>query len=118
MCIDFLARDARAYLKNNFEVYTSILTIVLFIEIISIGTIDSNIVHPREVFRPALEYNAAAVVLAHKEIIPLGCDCGASDIQITNQIIEAGKIMVFVLDHLSSQKRDSRVCQLTTSIPR
>jgi DNA repair protein RadC len=73
---------------------------VIHQEIISIGTINSNIVHPREVFRPALEYNAAAVVLAHNH--PSGVvTASASDIQITNQIIEAGKIIgIHVLDHV------------------
>ena len=33
-------------------------------EVISIGTVNSNMIHPREVFRPAIECNAAAVVLA------------------------------------------------------
>jgi DNA repair protein RadC len=32
---------------------------------LSIGTINSNIIHPREVFKAALEYNAAAVILVH-----------------------------------------------------
>jgi DNA repair protein RadC len=34
-------------------------------EVISIGTLTTNVVHPREVFRPAIEYSAAAIVLAH-----------------------------------------------------
>jgi DNA repair protein RadC len=57
-------------------------------------------VHPREVFRPALEYNAAAVVLAHNH--PSGVvTASTSDTQITNQIIEAGKIIgIHVLDHV------------------
>jgi DNA repair protein RadC len=38
---------------------------VIHDEIISIGTVDTNIIHPREVFRPALEYAAAAVILVH-----------------------------------------------------
>lgn len=69
-------------------------------EIISIGTINSNIVHPREVFRPALEYNAAAVVLAHNH--PSGIAVASvSDSQITKQIIEAGKIIgIHLLDHV------------------
>ena len=73
---------------------------VIHQEIISIGTINSNIVHPREVFRPALEYNAAAVVLAHNH--PSGISTpSVSDTQITKQIIEAGKIIgVHLLDHI------------------
>lgn len=73
---------------------------VIHQEIISIGTINSNIVHPREVFRPALEYNAAAVVLAHNH--PSGVVTPSlSDSQITKQIIEAGKIIgINLLDHV------------------
>lgn len=69
-------------------------------EVISIGTINTNIIHPREVFRPALEYNAAAVVIAHNHpsnnVTP-----SAQDIEITKQIIQAGKILgINVLDHV------------------
>ncbi len=32
-------------------------------EVISIGTVNSNLVHPREVFRPAIEYSAAAIII-------------------------------------------------------
>ena len=69
-------------------------------EVISIGTIDANIIHPREVFRPALEYGAVAVILAHNH--PSGSPKPSeADIHITRQIIEAGKIMgIKVLDHV------------------
>ncbi len=69
-------------------------------EVISIGTINTNIVHPREVFRPAIEYSAAAVVLAHNH--PSGSVTpSAQDIEITEQLIKAGKILgINVLDHV------------------
>ncbi|MDB5204861.1 MAG: repair protein RadC [Candidatus Taylorbacteria bacterium] len=69
-------------------------------EVISIGTIDANIIHPREVFRPALEYSAVAVILAHNH--PTGNPkASEADIAVTAQIIEAGKIMgIKVLDHV------------------
>lgn len=69
-------------------------------ETISIGTINANIVHPREVFRPALEYGAAAVVLAHNH--PSGISTpSTADIEITKQIIEAGKVLgIHLLDHV------------------
>lgn len=73
---------------------------VIHQEVISMGTINSNIVHAREVFRPALEYNAAAVVLAHNH--PSGIATpSTADVQITKQIIEAGKIIgIHLLDHV------------------
>lgn len=69
-------------------------------EVISIGTINTNIIHPREVFRPGLEANAAAVILAHNH--PSGeATASAEDVKITEQLIQAGKILgVRVLDHV------------------
>lgn len=69
-------------------------------EVISIGTINTNIVHPREVFRPAIEYSAAAVVLAHNH--PSGNPSPSTeDVEITEQLIRAGKIIgINVLDHV------------------
>lgn len=73
---------------------------VIHDEVVSIGTIDANIIHPREVFRPALEYGAVAVILAHNH--PSGNPKPSeADIQITKQIVEAGNIMgIKVLDHV------------------
>jgi DNA repair protein RadC len=69
-------------------------------EVISIGTINSNIIHPREVFRPAIECNAAAVVLAHNH--PSGeSKPSTEDIEITHQLVEAGKMLgITILDHV------------------
>ena len=69
-------------------------------EVISIGTVNSNIVHPREVFRSGIESNAVAVVIAHNhpsgEAVPSN-----EDIEITKQLIQAGKILgIRVLDHV------------------
>jgi len=73
---------------------------VIHQEVVSIGTINSNIVHAREVFRPALEYGAAAVVLAHNH--PSGVSTpSVADIQITKRLVEAGKIIgIDLLDHV------------------
>jgi DNA repair protein RadC len=69
-------------------------------EVISIGTLDSSIVQPREVFRPALEYSAAAIIIAHNH--PSGVlKATRADVEITNKLIEAGNILgIEVLDHL------------------
>src|ERR1700722_3505608 len=69
-------------------------------ELISIGTLTSNIVHPREVFRPALEYFAAALILEHNH--PSGVSKPSdADLVITHQIIEAGKVLgISLLDHV------------------
>ncbi len=69
-------------------------------EVISIGTINASLIHPREVFRPAIEYGAVAVVLAHNH--PSGTPTPSEqDIDITKQLIQAGKIVgINVLDHV------------------
>jgi DNA repair protein RadC len=69
-------------------------------EVVSIGTLTSNIIHPREVFRPALEYSASAVILAHNHPSGIAKPSDA-DIMITRQIVEAGKILgISLLDHV------------------
>lgn len=69
-------------------------------EVISIGSMTTNIIHPREVFRPAIEYSASAVILAHNH--PSGIvKPSEADIAITRQIVEAGRILgINLLDHV------------------
>lgn len=67
---------------------------------VSIGSLDTSIVHPREVFREAVSASAASVVFAHNH--PSG-DPQASedDIVLTKRLAEAGEIMgIDVLDHI------------------
>lgn len=69
-------------------------------EVISMGTIDANLVHPREVFRPALEYAAAAVILVHNH--PSGeTAASAADLLVTDQVIAAGRVLgIELIDHI------------------
>jgi DNA repair protein RadC len=65
-----------------------------------IGTLNANLVHPREIFAMALEKNAASVILVHNH--PSGdAEPSRDDLDITKRIQEAGKIMgIDVLDHM------------------
>lgn len=65
-----------------------------------IGTLNANLVHPREIFAGALEHNAASVILVHNH--PSGDpEPSEDDLEITKRITEAGKIMgIDVLDHV------------------
>jgi DNA repair protein RadC len=69
-------------------------------EVISIGTIDANIVHPREVFRPALAHSAAAVILVHNH--PSGsAEASDADRSITQQLSDAGILLgIDLIDHV------------------
>jgi len=67
---------------------------------VSKGTLDANLVHPREVFGEAIRSNAASIILIHNH--PSGDpEPSQDDLEITKRIIEAGKIMgIDVLDHI------------------
>lgn len=69
-------------------------------ETISIGTVDANLVHPREVFKPALEYSAAAVILVHNH--PSGSvEPSETDCAVTRQLIDAGRLLgIDLIDHV------------------
>ncbi len=101
---DYL-KDMHALPKEQLRgIYLDTHNRVIHDEVISIGTLNSNIVHPREVFRPALEYGAAAIVLAHNH--PSGIETpSGSDVEITQQLIKAGKIIgIRILDHIIISK--------------
>jgi len=67
---------------------------------ISVGSLDSSIVHPREVFKEAVSASAAAVIFAHNH--PSGePEASEDDVKLTKRLTEAGEIMgVDVLDHI------------------
>ena len=67
---------------------------------ISVGTLNTNLVHPREIFSEALRQNAASIILIHNH--PSGDpEPSENDIEVTKRIVEAGKTMgIDVLDHI------------------
>jgi DNA repair protein RadC len=73
-------------------------------EIISVGTLNANLVHPREVFESAIKYSAAQIIVAHNH--PSGdSEPSEDDIIITKRLIEAGNILgMELLDHIVVSK--------------
>jgi DNA repair protein RadC len=69
-------------------------------EIISTGTLDTLLVHPREVFKSAIVTNAAAIVLVHNH--PSGDPSPSeADIRTTRELIRSGQLLkIEVLDHV------------------
>ena len=67
---------------------------------ITVGTLDASLVHPREVFRPAIKDAAASVILVHNH--PSGDPTPSrEDIRVTNRLEEAGELLgIQVLDHI------------------
>lgn len=73
---------------------------VLGIEEISIGSLNSSLVHPREVFRPAVKKACASVILIHNH--PSGDPTPSrEDVNVTKRLSDAGRLMgIEVLDHV------------------
>src|SRR5471032_1377166 len=73
---------------------------VIRIKILSVGSLDATVVHPREVFREAALASAAAIVLFHNH--PSGDPApSADDLALTSRMVSAGHIMgIDVVDHL------------------
>ena len=69
-------------------------------EIISLGTLNCSLVHPREVFQPAIEYSAASVILAHNH--PSGSlSPSLEDIKVSTNLLKAGHILgIDMIDHI------------------
>jgi len=67
---------------------------------ISIGSLDTSIVHPREVFKEAISASAASVIFAHNH--PSGDpEASEDDIELTKRLAKAGEIVgIEVLDHI------------------
>lgn len=67
---------------------------------VSVGNLDSSIVHPREVFKDAISAYAASVIFVHNH--PSGdLEPSSEDIQLTRRLVEAGELLgIPVLDHI------------------
>lgn len=79
---------------------------IKYIELVSLGLLDANLVHPREVFRLAISKGIAQLIIGHNH--PSG-DCRPSedDLTTTKRLVEAGKILdIKVIDHIIIGKRN------------
>ncbi|MBX4209325.1 DNA repair protein RadC [Candidatus Parcubacteria bacterium] len=102
------AKDVSAYVRDMHDlpkeclrgIYLNNHHKIVHDEVLSMGTLDANLIHPREVFKPAVEYGASAVILVHNH--PSGVVTpSSSDIEITKQLVDAGKIMgISLVDHV------------------
>jgi DNA repair protein RadC len=81
-----LSLDAKSYVTKQRRIFE--------------GSLDVSIVHPREIFKFALEESAAAIIIIHNH--PSGDPTPSKDdVKITKQLVEAGKVLdIPVLDHI------------------
>lgn len=82
--------------------------------VVSVGSLNASIVHPREVFRPAIKHGAASIVLLHNhpsgDITP-----SPDDIALTKRLKEVGSVLgIEVLDHLIIGADGTTYCSLKT----
>ena len=101
--------DAAAYLMTDMTSLTQEHFVVLFLNVkneilhkqtIFIGSLNSSIVHPRDIFREAVKRSAASIICAHNH--PSGNPSPSpEDIDVTKRLLEAGALMgIELLDHV------------------
>lgn len=73
---------------------------IINIDIISIGTLNSSLIHPRETFEVAIKNHAAAIIICHNH--PSGeLKPSKDDLVVTDNLVNAGKLLgIEVADHL------------------
>ncbi len=94
-------RDVREQKKEHFVVFfLDTRNQEIRREIVSIGTLNYNLVHPREVFEPAVKNLAASVIVAHNH--PSGClEPSDEDLSLTKRLAQAGRLLgIELLDHV------------------
>ncbi|MFA5644300.1 MAG: DNA repair protein RadC [Patescibacteria group bacterium] len=98
-------KDMAKLNKENFRgLYLNSRYKLIHSETISIGTLDASIIHPREVFRPAIEHGASAIIVAHNH--PSGVlKATTEDLMVTEKLKSAGDLLgIELLDHLIISK--------------
>jgi DNA repair protein RadC len=89
------------YAKEHFLVLSfDVRNKLLGVDVVSVGTLTASLVHPRETFDAAIRRHASHIIVAHNH--PSNdTEPSASDIKLTKQLVEAGKILdIHVLDHI------------------
>jgi DNA repair protein RadC len=103
---DFLREQNRAYIVENFQVaFLNTRRRLIAVQNIAQGTLDTILVHAREVFAPAISKRASAIILVHNH--PSGDPTPSeADIKVTRDLIRAGQLLhIEVLDHVILGRR-------------
>lgn len=101
LVIDYLQEKLKREKKEHFVVlYLDTRDQLVHKETISIGTRNANLVHPREVFKPAIDHLAVSIIIAHNHPSS-DPEPSQDDIEVTKRLQEAGEIMgIDILDHV------------------
>lgn len=99
--VEIVMEDMR-YLKKEClrVILLNVKNMVLSIKDVSIGSINTSIVHPREIFVEAIKCSSASIIMCHNH--PSGDPTPSDeDINVTKRVFEAGKIIgIDLLDHI------------------
>jgi DNA repair protein RadC len=98
---DYLAGEMRPLKREQFRgLYLNVRGKLERDEVISLGTLTAALVHPREVYGPAIEHGCHSVLLAHNH--PSGDpNPSMEDVHLTRELAEAGKLLgIQLLDHI------------------
>jgi len=97
----YLKEEMRYYKKEHFRIILlNTKNQLISVEDISVGSLSTTIVHPREIFHYPVKKSAAAIILAHNH--PSGDPTPSrEDLEITERLVEAGELLgITVLDHV------------------
>jgi DNA repair protein RadC len=98
-------QDIKDACKEIFVVFClDTKNVVISRDVVTIGILDSSLVHPREIFRRAILTNSKSIILAHNH--PSGDTTpSVEDIRVTKTLVEAGNLLnIKVLDHVIAGK--------------
>lgn len=98
---DLLEPDFRHLQQEHFIcLFLSTKNQVISKELLSMGTLNATLIHPREVFRAAIKRSSASIICAHNHP-STDPSPSSEDINMTNRLMEAGSIIgIEVLDHI------------------
>ncbi|MDH6367757.1 MULTISPECIES: DNA repair protein RadC [unclassified Breznakia] len=86
--------------EHFYVLYLNVKNQIIHENTVFVGTLNVSVVHPREVFKEAIQKHAAAIIVAHNH--PSGsAEPSKQDLQLTNKLIESGKIIgIPIIDHI------------------
>ncbi len=94
-------KDIRDHKKENFVVfYLDTQNQLVKREVVSVGTLNGSLIHPREIFEPAVKYLASHIIVAHNH--PSGSlEPSDEDLAVTQRLRHAGRVLgIEVIDHV------------------
>ncbi len=98
---DMFVDEMRSYKKEVLKVVLlDTKNVPISVKDVSVGTLNSSLIHPREVFKDAIKESANSIILVHNH--PSGSvDPSEEDLEMTKKLIEVGKLMkIPVVDHI------------------